>query len=312
MSNSYLAPVTLFVFNRPEKTLQTLSSLKKNIFAAETLLYIFLDGPRNESDKEKIEEVRKIIYLMDGFKEIKIFESEVNQGLAKSIINGVTKILNKHGKIIVLEDDLKASPFFLKYMNESLALYENDQEVISIHGYIYPINKTLPETFFIKGADCWGWGTWKRGWDLFEKDGKTLLKKLRQKKKLKEFDFNGSFGYSKMLEDQINGKNNSWAIRWYASAFLNEKLTLYPGRSLINNIGFDGTGVHCEGSNSYAVELSFAPIEVKRIPIKEDNINRQLIEEFFRKKFPKYKKIISFLPGFLILNKLRKRFMACN
>ena len=127
-------------------------------------------------------------------------------------------------KVIVLEDDLVTSPHFLQYMNDGLGIYERDDRVISIHGYSYPVHGKLPETFFLRGADCLGWATWKRGWDLFEDDGQRLLNELERRNLTRSFDFDGSYPYTQMLRDQIAGSNSSWAVRWYASAFLRDKL----------------------------------------------------------------------------------------
>lgn len=174
------------------------------------------------------------------------------------------------------------SPYFLNYMNDALNLYENEKSVASIHGYIYPVKKDLPESFFIKGADCWGWATWKKKWMLFESDGKKLLSELQRKKLISEFNFNDSFLYSDMLKKQILGKNNSWAILWYASAFLNNMLTLYPGQSYIQNIGVNSSGTHYVPDNDYAVELVSGYCSLKKIPIQEDRAAKSAIEEFFR------------------------------
>lgn len=239
-----ISPIVLFTYNRLWHTEQIILALKKNKLSDKSDLIIFSDGPKNETDAEKVLEVHHYLEKISGFRSVTIHKSQINKGLANSIIQGVTEVVNKYGKIIVLEDDMITSPFFLEFMNKSLDLYENDDRVISIHGYIYPVKKELPDTFFLKGADCWGWATWKRGWDLFDTDGERLLKELEKRKLCHDFDFGGSYPYTQMLRDQINGKNNSWAIRWYASAFLNNKVTLYPGKSLVQNIGLDDSGSH--------------------------------------------------------------------
>ncbi|NCQ13070.1 glycosyltransferase family 2 protein [Candidatus Falkowbacteria bacterium] len=241
-----LAPVALFVYNRPNHTRQTVEALQNNILAPESDLIIFSDGPKDSTEsREGVLAVREYLKTVSGFKSVRVVIRDKNNGLANSIITGVTEVINQYGRIVVLEDDMISSKHFLQYMNEALSFYERDEKVISIHAYIYPVKKSLPETYFLKGADCWGWATWKRGWDLFEADGQKLLNELEDKKLTQEFDFSSSYPYTQMLEDQIAGRNNSWAIRWYASAFLKNKLTLYPGQSLINNIGFDGSGTHC-------------------------------------------------------------------
>ena len=279
-----LAPIALFVYNRPGHTRWTIEALQKNILASDSDLIIFSDGPKDAAgSKQSVLAVRAYLKTIQGFKSVKIMEREKNQGLAKSIIAGVTSVVGEFGKVIILEDDMVSSQYFLQYMNEALGLYEKEDDVISIHGYIYPVKGILPETFFLKGADCWGWATWKRGWDLFEPDGKKLLRELKETNLTKEFDFSGSYPYTKMLKDQIAGRNNSWAIRWYASAFLKNKLTLYPGKSLIYNTGFDGSGTHCGSDNglSWNSEVGDAKIEVKKIDAIESLKPRSMVIDFF-------------------------------
>ena len=281
-----LSPIVLFVYNRHEHTRRTVEALQKNFLAEESELFIFSDGPKNESDSIKVLEVRNYIKTISGFNSVHIIERKQNLGLAKSIIEGVAKILDSHEKIIVLEDDLLSSPYFLRFMNEALDLYKNEEKVISIHAYTYPTKQKLPETFFLKGADCWGWATWKRGWDLFEPDGRKLLRELEERNLLREFDFNGSYPYSNMLRRQIAGQNDSWAIRWYASAFLRDKLTLYPRESLIQNIGLDNSGTHA--GNSYLKETVLAKdkIEISRIPAEENTTAKKILEKYFKSAKP--------------------------
>lgn len=278
------APIVLFVYNRPWHTLQVLEALSKNNLANESDLYIFCDGIKTnatENDLKNKQLVHKIIAEKNWCKTATIIKGKKNKGLADSIIDGVTEIVKKHKKIIVLEDDLLPSKYFLKFINEALNKYEQTEEVACISGYIYPVKETLPETFFLKGADCWGWATWERGWDIFEYDGKKLLTELKKKKLTYSFDFNDSYSYTQMLSDQIKGKNNSWAIRWYASAFLKNKLTLYPKKSLIYNIGFDGSGTH-SGKEYLIKDVSNSPIRVKTIPIIENNDVKRLIASYFK------------------------------
>jgi hypothetical protein len=274
-----LAPIVLFVYNRPEHTKQTVEALQKNELANESELFIYSDAPKNENAIAKVKEVREYIKSIDGFKSITIVEREKNWGLANSIIDGVTKIVNEYGKIIVLEDDLVTSPYFLRYMNDNLNIYENQQKVASIHGYIYPI-EDLPDVFFIKGADCWGWATWKDRWDVFEKNGQILLNDLKLRKLEKEANFNNSYGFTKMLKNQIKGKNDSWAVRWYISTFLQDMLTLYPGQSYVQNIGNDDSGTHCSSSDSYVINLSDTYKNVK-LEVKENIKARKSMELFF-------------------------------
>ena len=277
-----LAPIVLFTYNRPRHTRQTVEALLKNDYAAESDLIIYSDGYKDEKTREGVEETRKYIQSITGFKLIQVIKREKNWGLANNIIDGVTAVVNTYGRIIVLEDDLLTSPYFLKYMNEGLNFYENEEDVISIHGYTFPVKGKLPETFFIRGADCWGWGTWNRGWDLFEADGVKLLSELLYNHKTKEFDFGGSYPYTKMLKKQVEGKVDSWAIRWYASAFLKNKLTLYPGRSLIFYNGNDGSGTNCGVSDEFKIELSTSPVHIDSIEIKESSIAGKMYNHYFR------------------------------
>ena len=289
MINDNLAPIVLFTYNRPWHTMQTVEALKKNELAQESELFIFSDGWKNEDDKPKVLEVRDYLKTIDGFKNVTIIEKDKNWGLAANIIDGVTKIVNDYGRIIVLEDDLVTSPYFLRFMNEALEMYKYEEKVASIHGYIYPI-KDLPDTFFIKGADCWGWATWKEKWVIFEPDGKKLLEEVKRKNLAKEADFNGTYGYTKMLKDQIKGKNNSWAIRWYFSAFLRDMLTLYPGKSYVKNIGFDFNATHTKNkTNIFDVELNQL-FKLEKVEVIENLEARKKIEEFLKSNYQSFSK----------------------
>ena len=173
------------------------------------------------------------------------------------------------------------SPHFLTYMNDSLERYQNDDRVISIHGYVYPVDQELPETFFLKGANCWGWATWRRGWNLFNPDGQYLFDKIKRNNLSKQFNFNNSFDYMKMLCDQINGLNDSWAIRWYASAFTANKLTLYPGKSFVQNIGFDSSGTHCRSTSRFDVLLNNSYSGLETVNVVESSQAVKSFERYF-------------------------------
>lgn len=274
-------PIALFVFKRLEHTRKTIESLRNNPESINSLLFIFSDAPKYADEEKSVYAVRGYIKNIEGFKSIEIFEREKNLGLSNSIISGVSQLLNDYESIIVLEDDLVVSPFFLNYMNSALALYKHDPEVISIHGYVYPVKQNLPETFFLRGADCWGWATWRRGWDLFECDGKKLLDELTRKNLLRSFDLDGTVNNVRMLKRQIAGKVDSWAIRWHASAFINSKLTLYPGRSLVKNIGADYSGTNVKKTERYNVDLSNYPINVEQLPPAENTEAREIIKNYF-------------------------------
>jgi hypothetical protein len=275
------APLALFVFNRPLHTARTITALQANLQANETEVYVFCDGPRRQEDVANVEQVRALVRNITGFKTVTVIERTENFGLARSIIEGVTALCNQYGRAIVLEDDLLTSRYFLQYMNDGLNLYANEHAVASVHGYMYPVNQPLPETFFLRGADCWGWATWKRAWDHFESDGAALLGRLEAGRLTRQFDYDGNSSFTRMLRNQIKGKNNSWAIRWHASAFLQNMLTLYPSRTLVENLGFDASGTHCSDVDYYATTIGDLPVHVHRISVEENTEARSAVVEFF-------------------------------
>lgn len=280
--NSIVSPIILFVYKRPQHTKQTVESLLKNNLAGESDLFIYSDAAKSEKTQNLVVEVRKYLKTINGFKDITIIESEINLGLASSVTKGVSEVVNHFGKAVILEDDMLLSPFFLKYMNEALSVYEEEEKVISIHGYVYPVKQKLHETFFLRGADCWGWATWKRGWKLYENDAQKLLSEIERRKLESEFNFNDTYDYMKMLKQQIKGEIDSWAIKWYASAFINDRLTLYPGRSLVKNIGADDLGTHLYSTSDYDTELSETPIKVEKNNPEENKKAYDAFAEYFR------------------------------
>lgn len=254
-----LAPIALFVYNRPEHTRRTLKFLQQNQLAAESRLFIFSDGPKNAAQEKLVAEVRQLIHEIEGFKSVEIIERTENMGLANSIIDGVSKLLKEYGRIIVLEDDLITSPYTLRYFNEALDHYEQEEQVMHIGAYMYPLPQeqiqTLPQTFFFRVSGSWGWATWARAWKHFNPDIQYLMDQFDAPKK-HQFAIEGTMNFWKQMKEFKNGKNNSWAIRWYASIFLKGGLTLNPSRSLVHNIGHDGTGVHSGKNDIYSVSIS--------------------------------------------------------
>jgi len=291
-----LAPIALFVYNRPEHTRRTLNYLQKNLLADESRLFIFSDGPKTEADQPKVEQVRQLIKEVSGFKAVKIFNSKQNLGLANSIINGVTKLVNEYGKVIVFEDDLLSSVYTLQYFNEALTRYANEDKVMHIGAYMFELeDKTLPEAFFYRIATSWGWATWARAWKNFEPDVDKLISQF-DKQKINKFSIDGTMNFWKQMQEFKAGKNNSWAIRWYASIFLNGGLTLNPSHSLVHNIGHDGTGVHSNIENIYQVKI--AKKAIKKFPVKvvEDEKAHQAIRHFLKnRKGSLWQRVIRFV-----------------
>ena len=273
------APVALFAYRRPDHLERSLRSLAANSLAHSTDLTIYCDGPRGSQDQEAIEHTRAVAKNAQGFASLTVIEREKNLGLAQSVITGVTEVLGSHDSVIVMEDDLVVSTDFLDYMNQGLRLYRDADQVISIHGYMYAVPPNLPQSVFLRGADCWGWATWRRGWKLFEPDSKKLLEELDRSPDRADFDFNGAFPYRQMLKDQAEGKIDSWAIRWYASAFLQNKLTLYPGQSLVENIGQEGSGTHSQAAASHEVQATTIGLPLDPIRVCESELARATVSQ---------------------------------
>lgn len=244
-----LAPIVLFVYNRPWHTQQTVEALQRCELASGSDFYIFSDGPKDNASSEakhKISEVRQYIHTIDGFKSIHIQESPQNKGLANSVIQGVSEVIEKHGKVIVLEDDLIVHPFFLRFMNEALEFYKADKRIYSIGGFNY--NVKFPDSYqndvyIVHRAESCGWGTWSDRWDDVDWTIADATAFFKSKRKQRRFN-RGGYDMSSMLQAQLNGKIDSWAIRWEYHLYKHNAYCLRPVNTLVMNIGFDGTGVH--------------------------------------------------------------------
>lgn len=260
-----LSPIVLFVYNRPWHTQKTVEALQENYLASESELFIYADGEKTENDP-KVAEVKEYVKTITGFKTITIIEREKNWGLADNIIDGVTTIVNKYGKIIVLEDDIVTSVGFLKYMNNALEMYENEPKAMHVSGYIFPLSENYGDTFFSKLSNCWGWGTWKRAWRFFENDSQKLLYRINIQYNIVDFNFNKTYSLYKQLKDNAVNTLKTWAVKWYASIYINEGLALTPSQSLIINVGFDGSGENC-GKSSFTVQSLPNNIIMNKLPV---------------------------------------------
>jgi len=252
-----LAPILLFVYNRPEHTKLLIESLKLNPDAKKSILYIFSDAPKSQSASRNVENVREFISGITGFKEIIISRAETNKGLANSIITGVTKVLKAHKKVIVLEDDLILSPNFLKYMNEALGKYESKENIFSVSGYCPPASfpKTFKEEVFLyPRVSSWGWATWENRWLLADWNITDFEGFRKSKSQQKAFNTAGE-DRTPMLVKQQFGYINSWAIRFDYAGFKQNKMTLYPRISKTANNGADGSGEHVGATSRFNVEL---------------------------------------------------------
>jgi hypothetical protein len=280
------APVALFVYNRPRQTLQMLRSLKANELAEKSELFIFCDGAKENADSaslKAIKEVRKIVRSERWCREVHVIESDVNMGLAESIIGGIGRTISISEELIILEDDLILSPVTLGYLNSALEFYRDEEKVMSISAYMFPLEKKKNrDNFFLQLDATWGWATWSRAWKKFQPDAAALKKQLQQSGKMKIFDFGSTGECPKLLDMQINQLIDSWGIRWHASIVIENGLTLYPASSFINNAGMDGSGTHRLVSKKYFnSKLNQSTVHHFPIVVEENQDTRKTLEIFY-------------------------------
>jgi hypothetical protein len=251
-----LAPIVLFVYNRLWHTQQTVESLKKNELADKSELFIYSDAAKNEEAIQNVENVRHYIKQITGFKKITIIERDKNCGLANSIIDGVTSIINQYEKVIVLEDDLVTSPYFLKFMNDALDFYMDEEKIWHISGWNHPIDTTgLNDVFLWRFMCCWGWATWKNRWQYFEKDTDKLIREF-SKNDIWRFNLDGGEDFWSHVIANKKGILNTWAIYWYANIFKKNGLCVNPSITLVSNIGLDGSGTNSYNCDSFKVSIN--------------------------------------------------------
>ena len=277
------APVILFTYNRPFHTQKTIESLLENVLAEKSDFYVFSDGPKSPKDEPPIQQVRNYVKSVKGFKSVTLFEQEENSGIARSVIKGVSEIVNQFKKVIVMEDDLLSSPYFLKFQNEALDFYADEPRVFSISGYNHPpsllkIPPAYPHEMFFsyRNASC-GWGTWADCWN--QADWQVSDFEIFRTDKNQQQAFNrGGEDMSEMLTEAMAGKIDSWSIRWSYAHFLHNALSVYPVHSYIDNIGHDGTGINSYSTNKYDNDLSKAVAKMNFL--KEPEVDAQMAENF--------------------------------
>lgn len=257
MKNIQLSPIVLFTYNRLKHTKKTINALKSNHLAKKSNLYIYSDGYKNKKDKKEVLQLRKYLKNIKGFLSVRIIEQNENKGLADSIIKGVTEVINKYGKVIVVEDDIVTSNYFLTFMNNALNYYEKEKKVWHISGWNYPIsNDYLEDTFLWRMMNCWGWATWKDRWIHFEKKPKKLINKYSEENILKfNLDIKNAGFWEQVLKNHSK-EMNTWAIFWYATIFNKKGLCLNPSQTFVKNIGFDGTGTNTDLRENYSSKLN--------------------------------------------------------
>ena len=299
-----LSPIVLFVYNRPWHTQQTIEALQKNELAIESDLIIYSDEAKTENEQENVDKVRLYIDQINKFKKVTIIKRETNWGLANNIIDGVTKVVNQYGKIIVLEDDLITSPYFLKYMNEALEVYKDEKKVWHISGWNYPIDSdNLKDVYFCYVMDCWGWATWKDRWKYYEKDADKVINEFN-KEDIKKFNLDESEDFFQQIIYNKEKKINTWAIFWYATIFKKDGLCLHPSQTFVKNIGHDGSGVSGGINEVFASKISLNKNIDFILDIDENKIALERIRNYF----------ISLKKSFLIrvINKLARIIIGKN
>ena len=278
------APIALFVYNRPEHTRKTVEALQKNLLASESDLFIYSDAPRSDGDAENVDAVREYLGKIVGFRSVSLIERKENLGVDQSVIDGVTSLCNRFGKAIVLEDDLVTAPSFLEYMNTALDKYYDDPSVMQVSGFMFPIPQTDQSgAFFLKYATSWGWATWKRAWQLLDRDTNAFSKLKQNPAAIDAFNVNGAYDHFHLLERVQSGQSTAWDIRWYLTIFERNGLTLFPRTSLVDNIGFDGSGVH--SSIEDRIENTLSPIVIKSFPQPHiDTVTWKHVENYLRSR----------------------------
>jgi glycosyltransferase involved in cell wall biosynthesis len=281
MKNQQLAPICMFTYNRLEETKQTIIALQQNFLAQESELFVFSDGPKNEKAASKIQTVREYLATVEGFKKVTIVASEQNKGLAKSIISGVSRILETYDSVVVVEDDLVSTPNFLDFMNQTLDFYKEDRAVFSISGYtmnLPSLKNEKKDFYFGYRASSWGWGIWKDRWLPIDWEVKDYSVFVKDKIKVENFRRGGS-DMPRMLKNQMTGKIDSWAIRFCYHQFKENLMTVFPTISKIKSIGFSEEATHTSGTKRFITPIDS---ELKRIFSlqKFTEIDKKLIKEF--------------------------------
>lgn len=291
-----LAPIIVFCYNRPNHLEQTLDALSRNELADQSTLYIYCDGPKADASDEqhqKIAEVRQVVRKRQWCRDVQVVEREHNVGLMNNIVGAVTEIINQYGRVITMEDDIITSKGYLRFMNEALELYKDDEQVMHISGYMWPHKRRLPKTFFYEVPyPGGGWATWQRAWQHYTDDTKSLYDYWCTR--WDEFNKFGDNYLQKQLEANYFGTMKTWFIKWHAVMLQRGAMTLYPGQSLTNNIGFDDQATNC-----------FATTQFDVIPVEKVPVTRQSIKENKRASC----EIYAFYQGRWYNRRRRNRFM---
>lgn len=263
--------ITVFAYKRPDHLKRVLSAIVRQIDGRDIPIVVFIDGPRFNGDQIAVNKSRDVAKSFTANNCVSVKSSESNKGLYESLTQGISSVFQDFDAVIVIEDDILVSQYFLDYMVAGLRKYQHRHKVASIHGYSPPITRyQMPENFFLRGADCWGWATWKDRWSLFNSDASAMATSIEKLGLTNRFNLYGNYDYMSLLKSRANGKSSSWAICWHATCFLSGLYTMHPGRSLVKNIGLESSGEHCASAPWMDSLISEAPVQVIECPIEED------------------------------------------
>lgn len=289
-----LAPIVAFAYKRPEHLQRMFDSLRRCPLASQSRVIVFCDGPRKPEDRDAVEATRAVARAQTWAAELEVIERTENLGLSRSIGSGVASVCDKYGKVIVLEDDLRVAPSFLEYMNEGLTRYADDERVMSVSGYMYPLATHGPhDAFFMVHASCWGWATWKRSWQHFGFDDAEYERLRTNRARRHRFNLDGAYPYFQMLERQKQGGGDSWGVLWYLTLFKRDGLLLMPRHTLVANAGQDGSGTHGESESLFRDELS--DFEVKDFPpvVPDEDAFRAFLTFIKKRQVPFHRKVFA-------------------
>lgn len=282
--------VVIFAYRRPDHLRQLFQDLRQSSVCLEDLACrIYVDGPKTTQDSEAVARTIEVARAESPFTQSTVIPRQRNFGLARSLTGGISETLNETTSVVVLEDDLRLSPEFLPFMLEGLHRFESEPSVMSIQGHMYPVPCRLPETLFLKGADCWGWATWRDSWSLYRPDAGVLLREVVGRGLANEFDYDSRAGFTSLLRGTARGLVDSWAIRWHASVFLRGGVSLYPGQSLVKNEGSGAGSTHGApvtqvkrlDERSRSIDLTSVRLEAP------SRLGYSALVEYFGEEFPR-------------------------
>lgn len=288
-ADATVTPIAIFAFNRLDLLRATIKSLEGSEGFPGGPVFVFSDAARSHvsGEEEKVEALRRWLRVWCQRVNATLIEADSNQGLRRSIIGGVSSLLEQYERVIVLEDDIVVSRHFLPFMRQALTTYQNSSDVVQVSGYFIPHRKKVPNTGLLSVPACWGWATWRRAWKHYSDDAAGLLTQIPESD-VHRFNIEGTYAYYDALRRNAEGTQNTWAVRWYASVFVRRGLTVYPGKSLTRNIGFEEGGTNC-GAGTMARVFNHQKIQgvmpvpaTEQLPLGENQRLRQVLADFYR------------------------------